>query len=219
VRVLIVQSHPMLASVLATLLQGESDLAVVGVSSTGVEALRATVQHHPDVVLMDYRLPDIDGPSAAEMMLAASPAAAIVFHSADDSEDALLDAVDSGAIAYLTKDASGEQILGALRRAAQGDLLIPVELFVRAINRRRNAAVADRERAKLLAQFTPRELEVLRLLAVGLDTDQVSQQLGIAPHTVDWHVRHLIEKLKVHSKLQAVIAGARLGLIELTGPK
>jgi DNA-binding NarL/FixJ family response regulator len=209
----------MLASELATLLKGEPDLVVVGVSSTGRDALGATVEHHPDVVLMDYRLPDIGGTSAAEMILAAFPATAIVFHSADDSEDALLDAVDSGAIAYLTKGATTEQILGAVRRAAQGDLLIPAKLFVRAISRRREVAVAGVERAKLVAQFTPRELEVLRLMAEGLDTNQVSHRLGIAPHTVEWHVRHVIEKLSVHSKLQAVITAARLGLIELTGPR
>jgi DNA-binding NarL/FixJ family response regulator len=209
----------MLASELATLLKGEPDLAVVGVSSTGRDALGAAVEHHPDVVLMDYRLPDIGGTSAAQMILAAFPATAIVFHSADDSEDALLDAVDSGAIAYLTKDATAEQILRAVRRAAQGDLLIPAKLFVRAISRRREVAVAGVERAKLVAQFTPRELEVLQLMAEGLDTNQLSHRLGIAPHTVEWHVRHVIEKLKVHSKLQAVITAARLGLIELTGPK
>ena len=123
--------------------------------------------------------------------------------------------VDVGAVGYLTKNASPGQIVEAVRRAAHGDLLIPVDLFGRAIARHRNHALAERERDKVLAAFTPREFEVLQLLALGLGTGQVSRRLGIAPHTVEWHVRHLIEKLQVHSKLQAVIAAARLGLIDL----
>jgi DNA-binding NarL/FixJ family response regulator len=219
VRVLIVQDHPMLAAEIARFLNGEVDIAVVGVSTTGREALKATAQHQPDVVLMDYRLSDISGPSAAAMILAERPAAAIVFHSADDSEEALLDAIDAGATAYLTKQANADQIVEAVHQAARGEVLIPVDLFVKAIVRRREAVTAGLEREKVLAEFTPRELEILQLLAMGLDTNHMSHRLGIAPHTIEWHVRHVIEKLQVHSKLQAVIAAAQLGLIELTGPQ
>jgi two-component system, NarL family, response regulator DevR len=217
VRVLIVEDHPLLASEIARLMNGEGDFAVVGVSGTGADGLHATIQHKPDVVLLDYRLPDIAGPAAAEMILAAYPAAAIVFLSAEDSEGALLDAVDAGATAYLTMHTTAGQIVEAVRRAARGDSLIPVELFVRAIARQRKLAAAVRERSEVLAEFTPRELEVLQLLAIGLNTNDMSDRLGIAPHTIEWHIRHLIEKLHVHSKLQTVIAAARLGLIELTG--
>jgi DNA-binding NarL/FixJ family response regulator len=141
--------------------------------------------------------------------------AAIVFHSADDSETALLDAVDAGATAYLTKDATADQIIEAVRRASRGEVLIPVELFARAIARQRGADIKKKDREQLLGQFTPRELDILNLLAEGLDTTAMASRLGIAPHTVEWHVRHVIEKLHVHSKLQAVIAAARKGLIAL----
>jgi DNA-binding NarL/FixJ family response regulator len=217
VRVLIVHDHAVLASEIARILTGESDLAVVGISATGEDGLKSTVQYQPDVVLMDYRLPDITGPSAAKVILAAQPAPAIVFHSVDDSETALLDAVEAGATAYLTSHSSAEQIVEAVRRAARGDLLFPVELLVKALARQRQGAAARRAQDEVLAEFTPRELEVLQLLATGLDTTDMARRLGIAPHTVEWHVRHLIEKLHVHSKLQTVIAAARLGLIELTG--
>jgi two-component system nitrate/nitrite response regulator NarL len=218
VQVLIVQEHPLLAAELSRVLTREADFAVVGVSGTGADALEATREHQPDVVLMDYRLPDMAGPSAASLILAAQPAA-IVFHSADDSEDALLDAVDAGALAYLTKQATPEQIVDAVRRAAHGDLLIPADLFVRAIARRRNVASAKRERDAVRREFTPREIEVLQLLAMGLSTNHMSARIGIAPHTIEWHVRHVIEKLEVHSKLQAIIAAAHYGLIELGGPQ
>jgi DNA-binding NarL/FixJ family response regulator len=167
------------------------------------------------VVLMDFRLPDVTGPAAALQLKKAHADAAIVFHSADESETALLDAIDAGATAYLTKDATAGQIIEAVRRASRGEVLIPVELFARAIARQRAAVNRKREREQLLAEFTPRELDVLNLLAEGLDTSAMATRLGIAPHTVEWHVRHVIEKLQVHSKLQAVIAAARIGLIQL----
>jgi two-component system, NarL family, nitrate/nitrite response regulator NarL len=167
------------------------------------------------VVLMDFRLPDVTGPEAARMIQSKYPEAAIVFHSADESEKALLDAIDAGATAYLTKDATADQIIEAVRRASAGAVLIPVELFARAIRRQRAVVTMKREREQLLAVFTPRELDILHLLAEGLDTTAMSQRLGVAPHTVEWHVRHVIEKLHVHSKLQAVISAAHKGLIEV----
>ena len=215
VHVLIVQDHPLLASALARVLEEQPDLAVSGVSGSGAGALRAAADSRPDVVLMDFRLPDVPGPEAARMIQNEYADAAIVFHSADESESALLDAVDAGATAYLTKDATAEQIIEAVRRASRGEVLIPVELFARAIARQRGVVSRRREREQLLAEFTPRELDVLHLLAEGMDTAAMSQRLSIAPHTVEWHVRHVIEKLQVHSKLQAVIAAARKGLIQL----
>ncbi len=215
VRVLIVQDHPLLASAIARVLETQPDLAVSGVSGSGSGALEAAAHDRPDVVLMDFRLPDVTGPEAARMIQNQHAGAAIVFHSADESDTALLDAVDAGAIAYLTKDATADQIVEAVRRASRGEVLIPVELFARAIRRQQGVVTLKREREQLLAQFTPRELDILRLLAEGMDTSAMSQRLGIAPHTVEWHVRHVIEKLQVHSKLQAVISAARKGLIEL----
>src|SRR6202035_5737897 len=202
VQVLIVQDHPLLASAIARVLEGQPDLSVSGVSASGADAVVAAAQKKPDVVLMDFRLPDVTGPAAARTIKSAHADAAIVFHSADESETALLDAIDAGATAYLTKDATADQIIEAVRRASKGEVLIPAELFARAIARHRGAVVKKRERERLLAEFTPRELDILHLLAEGLDTTAMAQRLGIAPHTVEWHVRHVIEKLHVHSQLQ-----------------
>jgi DNA-binding NarL/FixJ family response regulator len=215
VRVLVVQDHPLLASAIAKVLSAETDLTVSGVSSNGHDAIKVAAEAMPDVVLMDFRLPDLTGPAAANKIQGVHPAAAIVFHSADESETSLLDAVDAGATGYLTKDATADQIVEAVRRAAKGEVLIPVALFAKAIARQRQLGIEKREREKLMAEFTPRELDVLHLLAEGLDTAAMSVRLGIQPHTVEWHVQHVIEKLQVHSKLQAVIAAARKGLIEI----
>jgi DNA-binding NarL/FixJ family response regulator len=215
VRVLVVQDHPLLASAIARVLDSEEDLTVIGIARRGDEAANLAAEHKPSVVLMDFRLPDLSGPVAAARIRTAAPTAAIVFHSAEESEDALLDAIDAGAIAYLTKSATAGEIIEAVRKASVGEVLIPVGLFAKAIARQRRMGNEKQARDKLLAEFTPRELDVLRLLASGHDTQALARLLGIAPHTVEWHVTHVIEKLRVHSKLQAVIAAARLGLIEL----
>jgi len=215
VQVLVVQDHPLLASAIARVLESQGDLSVVAIARRGDEAARLAAEMQPGVVLMDFLLPDSSGPVAAARIRSAVPTAAIVFHSAEESETALLDAIDAGATAYLTKSATADQIIEAVRRASVGEVLIPVALFAKAIARQRKV-VTDREaREKLLATFTPRELDVLRLLADGNDTANMATRLGIAPHTVEWHVSHVIEKLGVHSKLQAVIGASRLGLIEL----
>jgi len=215
VRVLVVQDHPLLASAIARVLESQADLCVCGIARRGEEAAEIAAAEKPSVVLMDFRLPDLSGPAAAARIRSAAPQTAIVFHSAEESEAALLDAIDAGAIAYLTKMATAEQIVEAVRRASVGEVLLPVALFAKAIARQRKVVTDRQAREKLFADFTPRELDVLRLLAEGHDTVTLARRLGIAPHTVEWHVRHVIEKLDVHSKLQAVIAAARLGLIEL----
>jgi DNA-binding NarL/FixJ family response regulator len=215
IRVIIVQDHPLLASSIARILDSEPDLFVCGVARSGREAASLAAREKPDVALLDFRLPDMSGPTAAGMIIGTAPSVAIVFHSAEESEEDLLDAIDSGAIAYLTKAADGDQIVEAVRQAARGEVLLPVALFAKAIARQQRASVKAVEYQKLRAQFTPRELEILRMLAQGLSTGGMADDLGIAPHTVEWHVRHVIEKLQVHSKLQAVIEASRKGIIEL----
>jgi DNA-binding NarL/FixJ family response regulator len=215
VRVVIVQDHPLLASAIAKIIDGEPDLTVRGIARRGGDAASLAAAERADVALLDFRLPDVSGPEAASMILGAVPRAAIVFHSAAESESDLLDAIDAGATAYLTRSAAADEIVEAVRRVARGDVLIPVELFVKALRRQNRVSDEAADRQKLLGQFTPRELDVLRLLPEALDSTAMGQRLGIAPHTVEWHVKHVIEKLQVHSKLQAVIEAVRKGLIDL----
>ncbi|HEX3508989.1 MAG TPA: response regulator transcription factor [Candidatus Dormibacteraeota bacterium] len=214
-QVLVVQSHPLLASAIAGILGNEADISICGIARTGAEAAAAASRSKATVVVIDSNLPDMSGAAAAALIHAGSPEVAIVFHSAEESETALLDAIDAGATAYLTKAATEGEIIHAVRRGGRGEVLIPAALFAKAIARHRNLEARQKDRGRLSTQFTDRELQVLKLLAEGLDTVSIAQHLGIAPHTVQWHIRHLIEKLHVHSKLQALIAAARLGLIDL----
>jgi two-component system, NarL family, response regulator DevR len=215
VRVLVVQDHPLLAAAIVEILAYEPELSVCAVARTGAEAVLLAGRLTVNVVLMDYRLPDRTGAEVAGMIRTASPETAIVFHTAEDSDAALLDAIDAGARAYLSSSATADQIVAAVRRAAHGEVLIPVALFARAIARQRRFAADLRHREKFLGELTPREPDILRLMAQGIDTAAIAMQLGIAQHTVEWHLRHVIEKLKVDSKLQAVIAAARMGIIKL----
>jgi two-component system nitrate/nitrite response regulator NarL len=217
-RILVVQDHPLLASAIAKILDGEPDMSVRGIVRTGAEAATVAARESVGVILMDFYLPDMSGPEAAVLIRTAKPAAAIVFHSAEESEAALLDAIDAGATGYLTKAATADHIVEAVRKAGRGEVLIPARLFAKAIARQRIVLAERQERDRLAAGFTARELDVLKLLAEGLDTQAMSLRLGVAAHTVEWHVRHVIEKLGVHSKLQAVIAAVRRGLITLDQP-
>jgi DNA-binding NarL/FixJ family response regulator len=211
--VLVAQSHPLLGSTLGLILDSEPGIRVSGIVRTGREAAEAAARQDPAVVLMDFSMNDMSCAAAASLILAAAPRAAIVVLGSEDSETQLLDAVDAGAVGYLTRQTSAAEIIEAVQRASRGDMLVPVRLLARALARKQGAATKQRERQKLLSQLTPRELEVLQLLAQGLDTNAMSERLTIASHTVEWHVRHLIEKLEVHSKLQLVIKAAGLGLV------
>jgi two-component system nitrate/nitrite response regulator NarL len=215
IQVLVVQDHPLLARAIVEILQQEPRINVFGVARTGADAVLAAAQQQINVALMDYRLPDMTGAAAAAMIKAASPETAVVFHTAEVTEAAMLDAIEAGASAYLVASATADEVLEAVRRANCGEVLMPATHFVKAIARRRQVAADDLQRAKVLAQVTPRELDVLRLLAQGHDTASMARELGIAPHTVEWHVGHVVEKFRVHSKLQAMIAAVRLGIVEL----
>jgi DNA-binding NarL/FixJ family response regulator len=214
-RVLVVEDNPLLASAIAEILEREEDLSVCGIARTGVEAGPAALSGGAAVALMDFSLPDMSGPAAAALIRTHLPEIRIVFHSAEESETDLLDAIDVGAVAYLTKSATADQIVEALRRASSGEILIPVALLARALARQRTVSAKQQELDRVAAQFTARELEILKLLAQGLSTLDLSTRLEITANTIEWHVGNVIDKLGVHSKLQAVIAAARMGLIDI----
>lgn len=215
IRVLIVQDHALLATAIAELMRDHADLTVYGIARTGAEAASLVAREQVAVVVIDSHLPDMTGPDAVTKIRETVPGAVFVFHSMDSSEAALLDAIDAGASAFLTKSATGDHLVDAVRRAALGEIQIPAAVFAKALERRRNAVSARRAKEKLRAEFTPREFQVLRLLAAGHGTAAMSQLLGIGHNTVVWHVRNLISKMQVHSQLQAVIVAARQGLVEL----
>jgi DNA-binding NarL/FixJ family response regulator len=212
-RVLIVDDHTLIREGLQAILALEPDLQVVGLADGAESAVALARQHEPDVVLMDFRLAGRSGAEAAADIRSALPATSIVFLTADESDDALSAAVRAGAAGYLAKTAPIEDVVSAIHRAAAGEMLIPARVLAQLLAtesaRLRDAVAAGSYGSSL----TGREREILQLTAEGIDNFGIAERLFIELTTVRWHVRNILEKLSVHSKLEAVARAAEHGLI------
>jgi DNA-binding NarL/FixJ family response regulator len=208
--ILIVEDHAMVAAGLAELLRLHDDLEVVAVVGTVADALAAVALHHPAVVLMDYRLPDGDGASATRELRELVPEAAVVMLSAA-SDAALLDqAVAAGCTGFVAKHASADELLRAVRAAAAGEPHFSAEVLVRLLQLQRDRV------AHPGPELSEREREVLQLTADGVPIVGIAEQLGLSVHTVRNHIRRALQRLGAHSKLDAVVVAARLGIITIT---
>jgi DNA-binding NarL/FixJ family response regulator len=207
VKVLIVEDHKVVADGLQSLLSQEPDLEVLGVVSTVQEAARIPRELRPDVLLVDFRLPDGNGAEAVAAIRKVVPKVRVLFLSAVDSPAALLAAIQAGARGYLLKANAATEVVSAVRRVAAGEMLISAIALAELI-------AEKGEQSHLLDTLTQRERQVLRLMAQGLDNHTLAKQLGIEYGTVRSHVRNLIAKLEVHNKMQAIVRAAQLGLLE-----
>jgi DNA-binding NarL/FixJ family response regulator len=216
-RVLIVEDHQVVAEGLAVLLGEHADLDVVGWATTVADAGRLAGTEPVDVVVVDYWLPDGTGVEAVAAMRAYRPDAAVVFLSADDSDEVILAALESGAAGYLVKSAGGADVAAAVRRAAEGEILMPARQLATLLTRRREQAQRQAERSRRWDSLTPRERQILGLMAEGMDNREIAVRLGVSYATVRSHVRHLLGKLGARSKLEAVVRAADWGLPELGG--
>ena len=207
-RVLIVEDHQVVAEGLAALLNEHPELRVVALSGTVGEVEHLADVEPVDVVLADYWLPDGTGAEAAAALRAHQPDVAIVFLSADDSDEVVLAALEAGAAGYLVKSAGGSDVADAVRRAVDGEILVPARQLATLLARRREQARREAEHGRRLDSLTPREREILGLMAEGLDNRDIARELGISYTTVRSHVRHLLSKMGARSKLEAVVKAA-----------
>lgn len=214
VNVLLVEDHRLMFEGLTAMLSEVPDINVAGVATTVADAVQKALVIKPDLVLMDYRLPDGDGVQAAERIRALLPDTAIVFLSADASEGAMMRAVEAGAAGYVSKAASAEELVASIRKAAAGEFLLEAATMARLLERRRQSQRVEIEQQRLADQLTPRERDVLRLLAKGLGNGEIADELRIGYGTVRSHVRGVLEKLGAHSRLEAVAEARKAGLIE-----
>jgi DNA-binding NarL/FixJ family response regulator len=157
---------------------------------------------------VDFRLPDGTGADAAVRIREHRPEAAVIFLSADDSDQAMLAAIEAGASGYLVKSAAGAEIVETVRRAADGEMLIAAPKLAALLARRRDVAGQDDDRTRRLEELTPREHEILQLMTQGMDNREIAGQLSIAYPTVRSHVRKVLEKLGARSRLEAVVKAA-----------
>ncbi len=211
IQVLIVEDHPVVAEGLRALLDDYADLAVAGTAASVADTIRALGDACPDVAVVDFHLPDGTGADAAERIRARCPATAIVFLTADASDERLLEAIEAGASGYLLKSVSGAAIIEAIRATAAGETLIPAGTIATALAERRKIAREQARRAELLASLTPREREILALMIEGTDNRAVAAQLHISYATVRTHVRSILGKLDARSQLDAVAKAQQLG--------
>ena len=175
-----------------------------------VERIAAT--EPVDVVVADYWLPDGNGVEAVATLRRLQRDVSAVFLSADDSDEVILAALEAGAAGYLVKTAGGADVAAAVRRAIDGEILVPARQLANLLARRREQAQRQAERSRLMDSLTPRERQILGLMAEGLDNREISRQLGVSYATVRSHVRHLLVKLDARSKLEAVVKAADWGL-------
>ncbi len=212
IRVLIVDDHPLARQGVRALLAQAPDIEVVGEASDGAEAMERVRELRPDVVLLDIEMP---GPRACEVeawIRKNYPQTVGLVLSAHNRDAYLAEMMEAGAAGYLDKDILAPQLVQAIRRARQGEGLFSVEQLHRAQRWREDV----RERWNSL---TPREQEVLRLLAQSVTIDEIAQRSGISPHTVETHLRNIAYKLKVDNRLEAVTWAWTNGIIERPAPE
>jgi len=210
IRLLIVDDHPVVARGIGLALSRYPEIRIVGVAATIAEATRIAAAEELDVALLDLGLPDGSGIDLAKRLRAVHPDVAIVIFSGDDSDLALLAAVEAGSCGYVLKTEPVEAVATAVERAAAGETLFSAETLAHLFRLRQHRSADARERPAL----TAREREVLELMAEGIDSKGMASRLRIGLHTVRRHSQNVIEKLSCHSRLEAVARAHDLGMID-----
>lgn len=206
IRVLIVDDHVMLAESLRGLIDGQPDLEVTGVAHDVQGAVDVAAQSPPDVVLMDYGIPDGDGLRGARLLKEQHAGVTVLVFSGYGSASLVAEAIEAGCDGFVRKTASGDELLAAIRRAASGEAVFSATDLLAATQLLRSPK-------RGVSELSERELEVLQLLVGGASTDAIAASLFVSSHTVRSHVRHILEKLGAHSKLEAVAIALRTGII------
>jgi DNA-binding NarL/FixJ family response regulator len=216
IRVLIVDDQAMVREGFGALLAAQPDVVVVGDAADGAQALTAARFHDPDVVLMDVRMPVMDGLEATRRLLDAPPGARrpkVLMLTTFDLDDYVYEALRAGASGFLLKDARGTELVHAVRVVAAGDALLAPSVTRRLIADFADRPRPDRRRPAVLDTLTPRELEVLGLIARGLSNPEIADSLVVAEQTVKTHVGRVLAKLSLRDRVQAVVFAYESGLI------
>ncbi len=208
IAVVICDDHTVMAEGLAALLRAEPDIDVVGIGGTVSELLYLALTHRPDVVLLDYQLPDGDGVTAAAELKRVHPATRVVMLTAFTTHAVLVAAMEAGCSGYLSKHSAGQLVAEGIRRVASGDLLLSPDMLQQLIPR------LNRPDRGPGSQLTQREREILELLATGIPTRAMAASLFISSNTLRNHVQSILNKLGAHTRLEAVSIAVREGIIQ-----
>jgi DNA-binding NarL/FixJ family response regulator len=210
--VLIADDQRLVRAGFGVILDKEPDISVVGEAGDGLEAIRLARSLSPTVVLMDIRMPNVDGLAAARVILAETQSRVLML-TTFDSDEYVYAALRAGASGFLLKDAPSEQLVSAVRVVAGGDALIDPSITRRLIQRFVSATRPRTEQPPRLASLTPRELEVLRLVAQGLSNAEIAARLVVEESTAKTHVARILMKLGLHDRVQAVVMAYECGFV------
>ncbi len=220
IRVLIADDHALFRRGLEMVLEEEDDIDLVGQASNGTEAVTVVSESLPDVVLMDIRMPKSSGIEACRATKDVAPSAKIVMLTISDEEEDLFEAIRAGASGYLLKDIPLDEVAEAVRAVHGGQSLINPSMAGKLLSEFATLAKRDseEERAQHVAppKLTDREMEVLKLVARGMNNRDIAKELFISENTVKNHVRNILEKLQIHSRMEAVMIAVRQKLIEFS---
>jgi DNA-binding NarL/FixJ family response regulator len=212
IRVLVADDQAMVRAGFRMLLAKEPDIEVVGEAENGLEAVDKAARFGPTVILMDIRMPELDGLQATRRILDADPSARILVLTTFDLDEYIYEALQAGASGFVLKDDPPEQLLAAIRTVAAGEALLSPAVTKRVI--REFTRLPRPEQPQGLDQLTDREREVLALIAEGRSNAEIGEQLFISETTVKTHVTHVLQKLGLRDRVQAVVLAYQAGLVE-----
>jgi DNA-binding NarL/FixJ family response regulator len=212
IRVLVADDQSMVRAGFRMLLSREEDIDVVAEANNGLEAIDKAARFRPTVVLMDIRMPELDGLQATRRILAADDAARILILTTFDLDEYVYEALRAGASGFVLKDDPPEQLLTAIRTVAGGDALLSPTITKRVI--KQFTRIPHPAPPRELEDLTERELDVFRLIARGLSNAEIGQELYISETTVKTHITHILQKLNVRDRVQAVVLAYETGLFD-----
>lgn len=214
IRILLVDDQTMFREGLRTLLSVQADFAIVGEAGNGEEAVALAAKLHPQIVLMDLRMPVLDGVAATQWLQRAHPECRVIILTTFDDDEYVFDGLRAGAVGYLLKDAPSEKLFEAIRAAARGESFLQPSVAAKVLAEfNRLVAIAPARSAALADPLSEREIEVLRLLARGASNREIAQALVIAEGTVKNHMTGIFNKLGVSDRTQAAIKAKELNLV------
>jgi DNA-binding NarL/FixJ family response regulator len=218
IRVMICDDHALFRRGLKMVLEAEPDIDVIAEAEDGETAVAEVAEHVPDVVLMDVRMPTVDGIEATRRIAEEVPSTKIVMLTVSDEEADLYEAIKAGATGYLLKEISIEEVASAVRAVVAGQSLISPSMASKLLTEFTNLAKRADERTTVpTPRLTDRELEVLRLVAQGKSNREIAGDLYISENTVKNHVRNILEKLHLHTRMEAVMYAVREKLLDIPG--
>jgi DNA-binding NarL/FixJ family response regulator len=212
IRVLVADDQSLVRSGFRMLLDGEEDMEIVAEAANGVEAVDKAARYEPSVVLMDIRMPELDGLEATRRILAADPDARVLVLTTFDLDEYVYAALRAGASGFVLKDEPPEQLLAAIRIIAAGEALLSPAVTKRVIAK--FTQLPSKPPPPEIEELTERELDVFRLIARGLSNAEIGQELFISDTTVKTHMTHLLQKLGLRDRVQAVVLAHETGLFE-----